>query len=67
MSINVENRINVYEIDGTETAGKTQQHLVVKSHWNLRNFIVLKWNGKEITVSARQIKQAIENAQNAHD
>ena len=47
----------VYELDGDEgDHGK----LMIKSHWNQKNMVVLVIDGKEYTVSARQISEAIK-------
>ena len=60
--------IDLIEIDGSETIpGKKDQSLTVKNHWNRRELVVLVLpGGKEVTVSADELKKAIANAQNSH-
>jgi hypothetical protein len=69
IKIKVTNVINVYEINGTEIPiGKTET-LKVTSHWNdhdliTLDLITLEKDNIKLTVSARQLKMAIDNACN---
>ena len=61
------NKINIYEQNNSDVPiGETVQ-LIVENHWNLKDRVVLKFNGESITVLARQLEKAIQNAQNIHD
>ena len=65
MSIEVVSRVNVYGSDGEAVSPKLKQTIEVKSHWNLRTFVVLKVGEHEYTVKAIDLLAAINNAQNA--
>ena len=67
-SIDVESKVQIYEFDGKKdnTLKSDEELLIVKNHWSRREFVVLEFNGKEITVVASDIERAITNAQNAH-
>ena len=65
--IDVLSKIKVYEINGTEMKGlKTDRPcLKVLSHWNRSEFITIQLNDEEkITVLAKELIAAIENAKN---
>lgn len=57
------NKIKVYEIDGDDKI-KYDTSIEIKSHWNYKDFIVLNIFGQEITVIAKDLEKAIENAVN---
>lgn len=68
----VENTIQIYEVDGKDISQKviTADHpthsptLQVESHWNLCRMVVLSFEGKSITVLAKDLQMAITNATN---
>ena len=61
----VENQIKIYEIDDKNTnQADSDKCLIVKSHWNYTDRIVVVFEGKEITVIASHLRKAIENACN---
>ena len=65
-----ENKLDIYEIDGEDkhTISSKMPKLTVSEHWNRKSFVVLRIEeGKKITVSAAELKRAIDNAQNAHN
>lgn len=54
--------LNIYEIDGKETEGRTLPRLIVRSHWNRGAWVVLDVPGaKPITVYACKLQRAIQN------
>lgn len=57
------NKVREYP-DETSKAFHT---LIVREHWNSSDKIVLELDGKSYTFLAKDIKKAIENAQNAHN
>lgn len=61
--MSVINKVPVYEIDGNDDI-KDNPSIEVKSHWNYKNLIVLNIFGKEITVVAKDLEKAIQNATN---
>lgn len=61
-----ETKIDVYEVDGSDTKGIDRPQIKIKNHWNRRNLIVLEIEGKEYTVVASELNKGIENAQNIH-
>lgn len=63
------NKIKIYEKNGQKinTVKDKRPSITIKEHWNIRDFIVIKIGEISYTVSARDLKKAIENAQNAHD
>lgn len=66
MNIKVENEIYIYEINGKETRGIIDENkFTVSSHWNRNEMVVLQnADGDKITVSASELKRAVENATN---
>ncbi len=62
--VKVESSINVCEQDGEETKGLILPQLVVKSHWNERDKVVLVIGGHEYTVVGSDLGAAITNAEN---
>ena len=69
--IKVENIVNVYEVDGKEKSphGADGQKLIVRSHWNRNEMVVLRLPGEgapEFTVTARDLQAAIVNATNTN-
>lgn len=66
--LKIETRLDPYEIEGRERTGlsKESDALSVKAHWNRSAFVILEWRGHSITVLAKDLKRAIDNATN-HD
>ena len=62
--IDVINEVKIYEIDGKDTKFPSETKLKVESHWNYRNFVVLKFKDMCITVPADDLLAAIKNATN---
>lgn len=63
--IDCENKIKIYERNGSKTDIDAQP-LIIRNHWNEDSKVVLYLKGEEITVSAADLKTAIENAINVH-
>ena len=62
--IEVTSKVSIYEVkDETVPIGKNVE-MDVSSHWNHDEWVVLKFQGKEITVNAADLKAAINNATN---
>jgi len=59
-----ETRIKIYEKNGTETEGLKYPELFVLNHWNLNSMVVLEFGKDKITVLARDLRKAIDNATN---
>ena len=63
--IEVTNYVTCYEENDEEVKpGKDYKKLVVKSHWNYSDWIVLELDGHSITVNGRDLTSAIQNAMN---
>jgi hypothetical protein len=62
--IKVRNEVTVYEIDGKETSVPSPV-IVVCSHWNRDSLVVLESDGMRLTVSARDLLEAVANATNS--
>lgn len=56
MTTNIETKITAYEIDGNE--------VVVSAHWSNNEMVVLKVQGKSVTVAADELVRAVKNATN---
>ena len=66
--IEVVNTVEVYELNGGELRDikSKKPKLVVKNHWNRNEFVVLQIDeGKIITVLAKDLRAAIDNATNS--
>jgi hypothetical protein len=65
--IKVESIVDCYEVDGQETPALSSKrpHIIVRSHWNRDEFVVLEVEGKKFTLLAKDIRAAIANAVNA--
>lgn len=66
---NIVSELNVEELDGKELKGKGQKYyrtkITIKSHWDNENWVILnleKIEGKEITLNAKELNRAINNA-----
>lgn len=64
--IKVRNEVDIYEENGENTALDKGEPLIVESHWNCRDRIVLSRGKINITVIANDLKAAIQNATNAN-
>ena len=62
--MNVESKIGIYEVDGSTVEGLGPTQLIVRSHWNDRDSVVLQGEGFSITVVADELTMAIHNATN---
>lgn len=61
MAITTTNEVSVYPDNG-----HSQEKVVIKNHWNLRDRVVLCIGGKEYVCVASHLQKAIANATNAH-
>lgn len=61
----VENRVPIYEVGGERVEGP-QAPLEVSSHWNDDAWVSLTFGGKKITVNAKDLLAAVDNATNTH-
>lgn len=65
MSIKVSSHVPIYEVD-EETADPGDLTLEVRSYWNGKDRVVIvDTSGRELTVVARDVIKAVENAQNS--
>lgn len=63
MSIKVTNEVRIYEVND-EREPLNRPVLIVKSHWNRNEFVVLEFEGKCITVARSELSAAMANATN---
>lgn len=62
----VKSEVKVHEIDGKDVPiGKSTEPLVVESHWNDDDFVILRRGEMNITVIGRSLRAAIDNAENS--
>lgn len=66
--LKVVNEVKIYEVfdsegNKVETDSRT---LIVKNDWVWNNMVVLELDGRQIQVSAKDLKTAIENATNTN-
>jgi len=68
MSIKTTNEIEVYEQNGSECKGlrSDKPFLIIKDHWNRKDFVVLVIDEKSVTILARDLIAAVNNSINAH-
>jgi hypothetical protein len=66
--IKVINEVEPYEINGNELheVKSKKQLLMVESHWNRREFVVLTFGDINLTVKASDVIQAVNNASNSN-
>lgn len=59
----VVSEIRILEVDGEKLKGvkSYQENLVVKSHWDNEDWVVINIGGKEYTLDAKQLNRAINN------
>ena len=62
--IKVRNEVAVIETNGKETQGLERPLLIVASHWNWDDRVELTVGGDRITVLARDLIAAVNNATN---
>lgn len=60
----VTNEIKIYEVDGTDTKPIEGPTLLVESHWNNRDMVVLVVGGHKWTLVRRELDAAVANATN---
>lgn len=65
MSINVSNEVRVCEVEGRETSIREKEHIIVRSHWNRRDLVVLEVAGTSLAVAACDLREAVANVTNA--
>lgn len=61
--IKVENEVKIYEKDGKD-AKYGEHSLVIKSHWNYNDRVILIIGEQNITVLKKDLQAAIQNATN---
>jgi len=63
-----ESKIDIYEIDGSDTKGLKRPQVIISNHWNRKNLVCIQIEGESqvVTVSASDLMKGIENAQNIH-
>ena len=65
-TLKTETKVEIHEKDGADIAiGAESEYLLVESHWNYGDRIVLRFShfARNITVTASDLKRAIENAE----
>lgn len=62
--IKVAQEVKVYEVNEEEVGVGKEEHITVDSHWNRREFVVIGFGDKKLTVVGNNLQTAIENAQN---
>lgn len=60
----ITNELPAYEVDDKEVPNCEDLMVKVTNHWNIRDFVRLEFAGKAVTVSAEDLKRAIDNATN---
>lgn len=62
----IETRIRSYEVEGTPITGlhNRADDLIVSAHRNRKDFVILDWHGRAITVAASDLQRAVQNATN---
>lgn len=63
----VKSEVEIYEIDGLDVPISEYKKLVVESHWNVSDRVVLVFGKKQLTVNVRELRRAIDNATNCGD
>jgi len=58
--------VEIYEEDGEKVPIGKSPYMLVESHWNHNEQVILKIGKKSITVIARDLETAIENATNTN-
>jgi hypothetical protein len=62
----IETRLRSYEVMGEPIKGlhNDADDLIVTAHRIRKDFVVLDWHGRTITVAANDLQKAIQNATN---
>lgn len=62
----IETRIDPTEVQGEAITGLPNEadQLIVSSHHIYNSLVILDWHGRNITVSAEDLRRAVENAKN---
>lgn len=60
----IETKLEIYEVEGKETVMIHRPVLSVQSHWNDNKLIEVTVDGKRVTVVAKDLKRAVDNATN---
>lgn len=63
MGIKVRCEVPVYEVNGEETKTLSQPQLIVESHWNRSQMVVLTIGNEKVTVLGDDLVAAIQNAE----
>lgn len=58
------NEIQHYEINGDDKAVSEKPFIIIENHWNRHDFVVLVVDGIRFTVSATDLRKAVDNAAN---
>ena len=57
------NKIDILEVNGSEVISPIKQPILeISNHWNRTSLIVIKFEDKEITISADELRKAIDNS-----
>jgi hypothetical protein len=62
VSVDVQVQVQVYEDDKSETWGDSSRRIIVESHWNDRDAVVIEVDGKRYTVMANHVRDALDAA-----
>lgn len=65
----VSNELKIYELNGRTPQSNselniTESTLLIESHWNYQDRVVINFNGQQITLLAIDLLKAINNASN---
>lgn len=60
MKVDMKAQVSVYEIDGEEHDTVEGEKLIVRSHWNDDDMVVLEIGGKRLTVVGADLRSAIQ-------
>lgn len=64
--IKSKNDVSIREINGELLSGPDKPQLSVCNHDNHASLVILKLSGTNYTVSVKELRMAITNAENAH-
>lgn len=63
--VEVHQKIEALHVGGADEGTKSERPLVVRSHWNRDDLVILRLgDGEEIAVRAKELRAAVENATN---
>lgn len=60
----VQNEITIFEIDGGTTKASDKNKMIVESVWNSSTLVSIKFGDKLLSVSASELRRAIQNSMN---